>query len=141
MSKRRRDARRSQRRSKMGGDTGDMSGMSSKQMKNAMNQIETTEIDNVEEVIVRTSTEEYILHGSEVTIMNMGQEMWNIVPQRVEKRLRDVDTTSPIAPEDVEIKEDDVNLIMTTANASREVAVEALRKSGGDLASAMMNLR
>lgn len=141
MSKRRRDARRSQRRSKMGGDMGDMSGMSSKQMKNAMNQIETTEIDNVEEVIVRTSTEEYILHGSEVTIMNMGQEMWNIVPQRVEKRLRDVDTTSPIAPEDVEIKEDDVNLIMTTANASREVAVEALRKSGGDLASAMMNLR
>lgn len=141
MSKRRRDARRSQRRSKMGGDMGDMNGMSSKQMKNAMNQIETTEIDNVEEVIVRTSTEEYILHGSEVTIMNMGQEMWNIVPQRVEKRLRDVDTTSPIAPEDVEIKEDDVNLIMTTANASREVAVEALRKSGGDLASAMMNLR
>lgn len=141
MSKRRRDARRSQRRSKMGGGKGDMSGMSSKQMKNAMNQIETTEIDNVEEVIVRTSTEEYILHGSEVTIMNMGQEMWNIVPQRVEKRLRDVDTTSPIAPEDVEIKEDDVNLIMTTANASREVAVEALRKSGGDLASAMMNLR
>lgn len=141
MSKRRRDTRRSQRRSKMGGGKGDMSGMSSKQMKNAMNQIETTEIDNVEEVIVRTSTEEYILHGSEVTIMNMGQEMWNIVPQRVEKRLRDVDTTSPIAPEDVEIKEDDVNLIMTTANASREVAVEALRKSGGDLASAMMNLR
>lgn len=141
MSKRRRDTRRSQRRSKMGGGKGDMSGMSSKQMKNAMNQIETTEIDNVEEVIVRTSTEEYILHGSEVTIMNMGQEMWNIVPQRVEKRLRDVDTTSPIAPEDVEIKEDDVNLIMTTANTSREVAVEALRKSGGDLASAMMNLR
>ena len=137
MSKRRRDARRSQRRANMG----DMNGMSSKQMKNAMNQIETTEIDNVEEVIVRTSTEEYILHDAEVTIMNMGQEMWNIVPKRVEKRLRDIDTSSPIAPEDVEIKEDDVKLIMTTANVSRKEAEGALRKSGGDLASAMMNLR
>lgn len=139
MSKRRRDARRSQRRGRQG--SGDMSGMSAKQMRNAVNNIETQEIENVEEVIVKTANEEIILHNPEVTIMNMGQEMWTIVPKRVEKRPLEVDTTSPIAPEDVEIKEDDVKLIMATASVSEEQAIDALRKSGGDLAAAMSNLR
>ncbi|MCY3411353.1 MAG: nascent polypeptide-associated complex protein [Candidatus Heimdallarchaeota archaeon] len=139
MSKRRRDARRASRRSSSG--VGDVSGMSNKQMKNALNNIETEEIKDVTEVIVKTATEEIILHNPEVTIMNMGQEMWTIVPKRVEKRPVEIDTTSPIAPEDVEINEDDVKLIMSTANVSEEEAIKALKSSGGDIAAAMMNLR
>lgn len=139
MSKRRRDARRSQRRSAKGGD--DMAGMSNKQMRKLQNQIETTEVENVLEVIVRTTTEEFVLHNPEVSIMNMGQEMWNIIPKKVEKRPINIDTTSPIAPEDVEIKEDDVNLIMSTANVPKEKAIAALKNAGGDLAAAMTNLR
>ncbi len=139
MSKRRRNARRANRRAQS--NMGDMSGMSAKQMRNAVNNIETDEINDVIEVIVRTATEEIVLHSPEVTIMNMGQEMWTVVPKKVERRPIDIDTTSPIAPEDVEIKEDDVKLIMTTANVSEKEAIDALRKSGGDLAAAMANLR
>lgn len=134
MSKARRDRRRQSRR---GGK--DNLGMSSKQMKNAMNQIQTDEVENVEEVTIRTATEEIILHNPEVTVMNVGQEIWNVVPQRVERKpLGGLD--QKIKPEDVVIKDEDIQLIMTTANISRNEAENALRASGGDLAAAMMNL-
>jgi nascent polypeptide-associated complex subunit alpha len=135
MSKRRRNERRKQRRSSQPGS----GNVNSRQMQQALNQMETTEVDDVIEVIVRTKTEDIILEDPEVTIMNVGQELWSVVPSRVSRRKPE--STSPEKPPiDVEIKEEDVKLIVTTANVSEDEAIEALKKAGGDIAAAIMNL-
>lgn len=142
MSKRRRDARRATRRKQMG-QTGDMSGMSNKQMQKAIANMDTEEIENVIEVIVRTPTEEIVLKSPEVSIMNVGQEIWSVVPESVERRsanAQPIVTDSGLADVEIEIKEDDVKLIMTTANVSDEKARNALKQNKGDLAAAIMSL-
>lgn len=136
MSKRRRNERRKQRRSNQPG----ASNVNSRQMQQALNQMETTEVDDVIEVIVRTKTEDIILEDPEVTIMNVGQELWSVVPSRVSRR-KPGSLASNEPPIDIEIKEEDVKLIVTTAGVSEEAAIEALRKAGGDIAAAIMNLQ
>jgi nascent polypeptide-associated complex subunit alpha len=126
----------------MGRGTGDMSGMSNKDMQKALANMDTQEIADVTEVIVRTSTEEIVLGSPEVSVMNMGQEIWSVVPQSVSRRALGA---SPIVEDtedeiEIEIKEDDVKLIMSTANVSEEEATNALKKSKGDLAAAIMTL-
>ncbi|OLS18849.1 MAG: Nascent polypeptide-associated complex protein [Candidatus Heimdallarchaeota archaeon LC_2] len=145
MSKRRRDARRASRRKSQspGGGMGDMSGMSNKQMQKAIANMDTEEIENVIEVIVRTPTEEIVLKSPEVSIMNVGQEIWSVVPQSVERRAvnaQPIVEDSGIDDVEIEIKEDDVKLIMSTANVTKEKARRALEQSKGDLASAIMSL-
>ncbi len=145
MSKRRRDLRRAKRKEQMG-VSGGMEGMSSKQMQKAMSQIDTQEVNDVTEVIVKTKDEEIVLVNPEVTIMNMGQEVWNIIPSRIEKRPliaspREAIESKEETPVDVEIKPEDVQLIVSTANVSEKEAIKALKKSGGDLAAAIMNLK
>ena len=106
MSKRRRNERRKQRRSNQPG----AGNVNNRQMQQALNQMETTEVNDVIEVIVRTKTEDIILEDPEVTIMNVGQELWSVVPSRVSRRKPD----SPISnepPIDIEVKEEDVKLI------------------------------
>ena len=127
-----------------GGAMGGLEGMSNKQMQKALNQMDTQEINDVTEVIVRTKTEEIVLVNPEVTIMNMGQELWNIVPQRVERRPLGSSQAIPVEKvEDmsVEVKAEDVQLIVNTVNATEEEATSALRKNNGDLAAAIMSLK
>ena len=138
MSKRRRNERRKQRRSSQPGTgTGNVN---NRQMQQALNQMETTEVNDVIEVIVRTKTEDIILEDPEVTIMNVGQELWSVVPSRVSRRRPEtLQTNEPDI--DIEVKEEDVKLIVTTAGVSEEAAIEALKKAGGDIAAAIMNLQ
>ena len=142
MSKRRRDARRATRRRSQPGANVD--GMSNKQMQKAMSQMDTQEISDVIEVIVRTPTEDIVLQNPEVSVMNMGQEIWSVVPQNV-IRLKPGSTSSTVAEEEeedieIEIKSADVQLIMSSANVEEEKATAALRKAKGDLAAAIMSL-
>ena len=146
MSKRRRDQRRAARRAAMGPDMGGLPGagnMSQKDMQKALAGMETQEISDVIEVIVRTANEDIVLKSPQVTVMNMGQELWNIVPESVE-RLPAGSFAGGVAIEteevEVEVKPADVQLLMTTANVSEEKATEALKKNRGDLAAAMMAL-
>ena len=145
MSKRRRDARRATRRKQTGqeGGMGDMSGMSNKQMQKAIANMDTEEIENVIEVIVRTAEEEIVLKSPEVSIMNVGQEIWSVVPQSVERRsvnAQPIVQDTGLDEVEIEIKEDDVKLIMTTANVPEEMARKSLEQSKGDLAAAIMSL-
>ncbi|MHA2250052.1 MAG: nascent polypeptide-associated complex protein [Candidatus Kariarchaeaceae archaeon] len=145
MSKRRRDLRREKRNKQRGSPPGGagMDGMSPKQMQKAMSQIDTQEIEDVVEVIVKTKTEEIVLLNPEVTIMNMGQELWNIVPQGTERRPLG-SRPDAVDEEDlveIEVKPEDVQLIVSTANVSEEEATDALKKSRGDLAAAIMSLK
>ncbi|MFV2014416.1 MAG: nascent polypeptide-associated complex protein [Candidatus Heimdallarchaeota archaeon] len=143
MSKRRRDARRASRRKQMGKGMGDMSGMSNKQMQKALANVDTDEIENVIEVIVRTPTEEIVLSNPEVSIMNVGQEIWSVVPQSVTRRAV---AAKPIVEDsendemEVEIKEEDVKLVMSTTNVPEEKARKALQSAKGDLAAAIISL-
>lgn len=141
MSKRRRDARRQTRRKQQKGTTGEgMDNMSPKEMQKALSQIDTNEVEDVVEVIIRTKSEEIVMSQPEVTIMNMGQEIWNIVPKSIERRpLTSID--SEIPAQEVEIKPEDVQLIVSTANVSEDEAIKALQKSGGDIAAAIMRLK
>ena len=121
-------------------DINNLQGISPKAMQKALGQIDTNEIDDVVEVIVRTKDEEIVLENPEVTIMNMGQEIWNIVPQSTSRR--PLGAAEPAAkPEEVEVKQADVDLIVSTAGVSQEQAVAAIRDSGGDIAKAIMSLK
>jgi alpha-NAC-related protein len=119
---------------------GNLQGISPKAMQKALGQIDTNEIDNVTEVIVRTTEEEIVLKNPEVTIMNMGQEIWNIVPQSVSKR--PLGSSEPASePIQVDVKDSDVDLIVSTAGVSREEAIKAIQASSGDIAKAIMSLK
>ena len=114
MSDRRR--RRKSRESRKGrsSTSSNLQGLSPKAMQKALGQIDTQEIDEVLEVIVRTRTEEIVLEEPEVTIMNMGQELWNIVPKRVIRKSSGTPSI-PEAKQELTINEQDVQLIVSTA--------------------------
>jgi len=139
MSGRRR--RRRNRQSRSGTpDMGNLQGISPKAMQKALGQIDTNEIDDVVEVIVRTKDEEIVLEHPEVTIMNMGQEIWNIVPQSTSRRpLGSSSASSP--PKEIEIKDEDVAIIVNTAGVSKDEAIAAIKANQGDIAKAIMSLK
>ena len=140
MSDRRR--RRKSRESRKGrsSNPSNLQGLSPKAMQKALGQIDTQEIDEVLEVIVRTRTEEIVLEEPEVTIMNMGQELWNIVPKRVIRKSSGTPSI-PEAKQELTINEQDVQLIVSTAGVTKEEAISAIEKSGGDIAKAIMRLK
>ena len=140
MSDRRR--RRKSRESRKGRSStpSNLQGLSPKAMQKALGQIDTQEIDEVLEVIVRTRTEEIVLEEPEVTIMNMGQELWNIVPKRVTRKSLGIPSI-PEAKQELTINEQDVQLIVSTAGVTKEEAISAIEKSGGDIAKAIMSLK
>jgi len=140
MSDRRR--RRKSRESRKGrsSNPSNLQGLSPKAMQKALGQIDTQEIDEVLEVIVRTRTEEIVLEEPEVTIMNMGQELWNIVPKRVTRKSLGIPSI-PEAKQELTINEQDVQLIVSTAGVTKEEAISAIEKSGGDIAKAIMSLK
>lgn len=101
--------------------------------------MQSEDIEGVTEVIVRTATEEIVLKDPEVTVMNMGQEIWSVVPQSVERRgLQEV----PIEIDpNMEVKDSDIQLVKNTAGCSEEEAKQAIINSGGDIAKAIMSLK
>jgi alpha-NAC-related protein len=143
----RRKARREAKRQSTGSMPG-MGNMSNKQMKQAMNQMNVQDIENVQEVLIRTDKEEIVLTEVEVQIMNMsGQEIYTITAGASESRgLTTSSSPSNILEEDdsdieVEIKENDVNLIMKQTGKDRETVVNALKSNKGDLASTILALK
>lgn len=82
-------------------------------------------------VIIRSSTKEIVIHQPQVTKVNMmGQETYQVVGQSEE---HDIDTKP-------EVSEEDIRTVMEQAGVSKEAAKEALEKSSGDLAAAILSL-
>ncbi|HEX17626.1 MAG: nascent polypeptide-associated complex protein [Thermoplasmata archaeon] len=89
--------------------------------------INIREIEDVEEVIIRTKDKEYIFKQPEVTLMDAhGQKTYQIIgtPQIKEKGF----------------PEEDIKLVMEKTGRSREEAERALRESKGDIAEAILKL-
>jgi nascent polypeptide-associated complex subunit alpha len=95
--------------------------------------INVKEIENVEEIIIKTDTKEYIFDNAEVTVMDaQGQKTYQISgrPRIIERK------------EKVEegITEEDINLVAEQTGKSKEQAKKALEQTNGDIAEAIMKL-
>ena len=107
--------------------------ISPREMQKAMKRlgIKQEEID-AEEVIIKTHNKDLIIKNPNVTKVNMmGQETFQIIGDIIE-----VDRDKSI-----EINEDDIATIIEQTNCTKEEALEALEKSNGNLAEAILRLQ
>lgn len=106
-------------------------GMNPAKMKQMMKQmgINTREIENVEEIIIKTADSNIIIENANVTVMTVqGSDTYQIVGDARE------------VSKELEIPEDDIKLVMEQTGVSEEEAREALKNSKGDLAEAIVAL-
>ena len=106
-------------------------GMNPRQMNQMMRKlgINVNEIQNVEKVIILTDSKEYVFTDVEVTVMNaQGQKTFQIAGNPV------------INERKKEIPQDDIQLIVDQTGKSFEEAKQALEKTQGDIAEAILLL-
>ena len=93
--------------------------------------INIEELKDVEEVIIKTKDRKIIFKNPAVTIMKSPEgELFQIIGK--------YDITSPVS--EVTFSEEDIQIVIEKANVSRERAIEALKKAGGNPAEAIMLL-
>jgi nascent polypeptide-associated complex subunit alpha len=109
-----------------------------RQMKQAMKRmgISTEEINDVEEVIIRTATTEYVIKKAEVTVMAVqGQKTYQIAGEtETRPRVREAAQAGP------SYNEEDVKLVMEQCSCTREKAIEALKATDGQPAEAILKI-
>ncbi len=111
-------------------------GMNKKQMKQMERQMKKMgmkmdELEGVKQVIIRFEDKELIIDNPAVSLMNvMGQETY-----QVEGTAREVELEY-----EVEIPEEDVEMVASSAGVSEDEARQALEECKGDLAEAIMKL-
>ncbi len=106
-------------------------GMNPRKMKQMMKQIgmDVKPIEDVQEIIIRTASGNYIFDDAEVVQMKMqGMTTWQLSGEaRFEEN----------APE---IPDEDVTLVAEQAGVSADAARDALLASKGDIAEAILKL-
>lgn len=113
--------------------------MNPRQLKHMMKRmgIESEELENVEEVVIRTATKEYVFTKAQVTMMTVqGQKTVQIVGEPL---IRDRGGTKTVAPK-LTISEEDVQLVAEKAGVSDQEARRALEESEGEPAEAIIRL-
>ncbi|SFM49155.1 nascent polypeptide-associated complex protein [Methanolobus profundi] len=106
-------------------------GMNPAKVKQMMKQmgINITEINDVEQVIIRTVDRDIVFNDANVSIMNaQGTDTYQIVgtPEEVARELQ--------------IPDDDVRLVAEQTGVSEDQARDALKDANGDLAEAILAL-
>jgi nascent polypeptide-associated complex subunit alpha len=110
--------------------------MNPRQMKAMMKRmgIAQEDIEDVEEIIIKTRRKDYVFHEAMVSVMTVqGQKSFQIVgePEIIEK------AASPSKPESAE---EDVKLVMEQTGVSEEEARAALDECGGQPAEAILKI-
>lgn len=107
-------------------------GMNPKQMKQAMKQLGIKQEDiGATEVIIKTPTEDIIVKNPSVQKVNMqGQETFQVSGDVTHN---EIDQTPSISEEDIE-------MVMSQTQCSREEAKAAIEICEGDLAQAIIEL-
>lgn len=110
-----------------------------RQVKQAMKQlgIKTEDIEDVEEVIIRTRSREYIFKDAAVTMMEMqGQKTFQIVgePQVSETKAH---VEKPL---ETKVPEEDVRLVVEQTGCTEERAIKTLEECGGQPAEAILKI-
>ena len=121
-----------------------MRGVNPRQVKQAMRKlgIETEELVDVQDVVIRTKSKQYIITDASVTIMTaQGQKTYQVTGE-TEVLPLSLTAVAPKsgAPVQSTIPEEDVKLVMAQTGADREKAIEALRASDGQPAEAIIKL-
>jgi nascent polypeptide-associated complex subunit alpha len=92
--------------------------------------INQKEVENVEEVIIRTTTKDMVIRGAQVSEVNFqGTRVFQVAGEVEE-----------VAKEVKKFSEEDVLLVKQQANVSREKALAALEQSDGEVAKAILLL-
>ncbi len=106
-------------------------GMNPAKVKQMMKQmgIDIKEVNDVEQVIIRTPDKDIVFNDANVSIMTaQGTDAYQIVG-----------TPEEVARE-VEVPDDDVRLVAEQTGVSEDEAREALKNANGDLAEAILAL-
>src|SRR4030067_1459721 len=106
-------------------------GINPRKMASMMKQmgIDINEVENVEEVIIRTPEKDIIFKDAEVSIMDArGTKTYQVVG------------TPHEVPREVKIPEDDIKLVMEQTKSNDADAKNALIETKGDIAAAIMKL-
>lgn len=103
-------------------------GLNPREMKKLMKKMGMKEI-NATEVVIKTPEKELIIENPEVVRMNlMGKDAFQISGEIKERELK------------TEMSEEDINIVSEKANTSKEKAKQALEKTNGDIAEAILLL-
>jgi len=96
--------------------------------------ISNEEIDDVEEIIIRTRTKEYIFKEAMVSVMTVqGQKTFQVVGEpEVQERKG--------APEKKAAPKEDIALVMEQTGVTEEEAKKALEECGGQPAEAILKI-
>ena len=105
--------------------------MNPRQMNQMMRRlgINVKPIDNVQKVIIQTTTKEYVFEDVEVTVMEVqGQKTYQLTGETKIKNLSE------------DKQKEDINLIMEQTGKTEEEARKALQETKGDIAEAILKL-
>ncbi|TET08355.1 MAG: nascent polypeptide-associated complex protein [Candidatus Thorarchaeota archaeon] len=120
-------------------------GMSPKQMARMMKKagIEQKDIAGVKEVLFRFEDKEWVISNPQVMMIKQaGSESFQVSGMKTERGLTaSVETEEAPVDKEIEIPMEDAALVASQTGASIEDAIEALKESKGDLASAILKLR
>jgi nascent polypeptide-associated complex subunit alpha len=98
-------------------------------------------VENVEQVIIKTSAKDIIIEQPEVAIMQMqGQKIFQVAGGTVTERAPEHAVTATGAPKPV-VSEEDVRLVADQTGKSMAEAKKALEECEGDLAKAILLLQ
>lgn len=93
--------------------------------------LEMSEMDGIEEVIIKTETKElYLIKPQVVEMKGKDSTIFQIIATDIEERQREIPS----------FKEEDILLVMQQANVSKEKAIQALNDAKGDIAQAILSL-
>jgi nascent polypeptide-associated complex subunit alpha len=125
-------------------------GMNPRQMQMMMKRLgmSTEPIDGVDEVIVRTATEEHVFKKPEVTILTVqGVRTYQVVGQptiraRTAGAAHETEASTAVAPPAPPPgpPEEDIQLVMEQGQCDRPTAIKALQDCGGEPAEAILHL-
>lgn len=115
--------------------------LSSRELKRIIGKfgVNTKEVEDVKEVILKTSTKEVIIQNPVVTLFEVqGQKIFQIFGEKIEEKI--ISKELELLKEDEKISDEDVLLVAQQANVDFEEAKAALKECKGDLAQAILIL-
>ncbi|WGI17931.1 nascent polypeptide-associated complex protein [Methanonatronarchaeum sp. AMET-Sl] len=106
-------------------------GFDQRKMDQLMKQmgIDIEELEDVEEVIIKTAEKDLVFNKAEVTVMDAkGQKTYQVIgnPEEIKK--------------EVEPDEEDIEFVMEQTDCSEDEAIQALKDNEGDIAEAIISL-
>ncbi len=108
-------------------------GLDPKKIQKLMKQmgVKTEEMTDVQRVTIELSDKKLVIPNPQVQITEMkGQKTYQIIGEAEEQKTES----------DTDITDEDIEMVMEQTNVDRETAKEALEKTDGDIAQAIVNL-